>query len=120
MDTVEVVVLDEGEGVVAVLNDGGHVPLLLPVHHQRHELVYHRHIRVSPVVARYQHLQAHGTLGYQHLYAQRTWNLGQGRGRPRKTWGGAFESGQVLSFGVEACASTEPLCMASRDSEQNV
>ena len=57
-DTVEVVALDEDEGNVAVLDDGRRAPLLLPLHHQGHELVNHRHVNVTPVIATYQHLEA--------------------------------------------------------------
>ena len=56
-DKVEVVVLDVDKGGVAMGDDGGHVVVLLPIHHQRHELVNHRHVNVTAVIAADQHLE---------------------------------------------------------------
>jgi len=63
-DEVEIVVLDEGEGDVAVLYDGRYVALLFTVHHQRHKLVNDSHVDVAAVIARYQHFP----LQIQYVY----------------------------------------------------
>ena len=50
-DKVEIVVFDVDEGGAAMGDDGGHIAIVLSLHHQWHELVNHWHVNVTAVIA---------------------------------------------------------------------
>ena len=50
-DEVEIVVFDVDEGGAAMGDDGGHIAIVLSLHHQWHELVNHWHVNVTAVIA---------------------------------------------------------------------
>lgn len=59
-DTIQVVVFDVHESNVRVTQDWCHTAFLFFLHEQCHKLVDGRHVNVTPVVARYEHLNATG------------------------------------------------------------